>query len=51
MERDGTILHSRCDYILGTDRRIFKYISIKDPFYNSNQPFHGDRWHKIGTKN
>jgi hypothetical protein len=36
MERDGTTLQSQCDYILGTDRRIFKYISIKDPFYNSD---------------
>jgi paraquat-inducible protein B len=36
MRRDGTILRSRCDYILGTDRRIFTYIAIKDPCYNSD---------------
>jgi hypothetical protein len=37
MEREGKILQSRCDYILGTDRRIFKYIRIKDPpTYNSD---------------
>jgi hypothetical protein len=36
MERDGTLLHSRCYYILGADRRIFKYITVKDPFYNSD---------------
>jgi exonuclease III len=36
MGREGNIIQSRCDYTLGTDRRIFKYISIKDPFYNSD---------------
>jgi hypothetical protein len=29
MVREGELLQSRCDYILGTDRRIFKYIQIK----------------------
>jgi hypothetical protein len=36
MERDGTILQSRCDYIMGIDRRIFQFIQIKDPDYNSD---------------
>jgi exonuclease III len=36
MEREGTLLQSRCDYILGTDRRLFQYILIKDPRYHSD---------------
>jgi hypothetical protein len=36
MERDGNLVQSRCDYILGSDRKAFKYVSIKDPFYNSD---------------
>jgi Reverse transcriptase (RNA-dependent DNA polymerase) len=29
--RDGQLVRSRCDYILGTDRRMFKNVSIRDP--------------------
>ena len=29
--RDGRMVRSRCDYILGTDRRMFKNVSIRDP--------------------
>jgi hypothetical protein len=36
MERDGTILQSRCDYIMGIDRQIFQFIQTKDPNYNSD---------------
>jgi hypothetical protein len=36
MEREGTLLQSRCDYILSTDRRLFQYIHIKNPRYNSD---------------
>jgi endonuclease/exonuclease/phosphatase family metal-dependent hydrolase len=36
MEREGILLQSRCDYIFGTDRRLFQYIRIKDPKYNSD---------------
>jgi hypothetical protein len=36
MMREGTMLTSRCDYILGTDRQIFQYICLKDPNYNSD---------------
>jgi hypothetical protein len=35
-EREGNIIQSRCDYILGTDRSFFQYISIRDPRYNSD---------------
>jgi hypothetical protein len=36
MMREGTMLKARCDYILGTDRRIFQYIRMKNPNYNSD---------------
>jgi hypothetical protein len=36
MEREGDLIQSRCNYILGTDRRLFKYIQIKEPNYNSD---------------
>jgi hypothetical protein len=36
MEREGTLLHSQCDYILSTDWLLFQYIHIKDPRYNSD---------------
>jgi endonuclease/exonuclease/phosphatase family metal-dependent hydrolase len=29
--RDGGTVRSRCDYILGTDRRMFKNVSLRDP--------------------
>jgi exonuclease III len=31
--REGKIIRSRCDYILGTDRRLFETVSIRDPRY------------------
>lgn len=30
-ERQGAIIRSRCDYILGLDRRIFSKVCLKDP--------------------
>jgi hypothetical protein len=36
MMREGTRLEARCDYILGTDRRIFQYIRLKNPNYISD---------------
>jgi exonuclease III len=36
MMREGTRLKARCDYILGTNRRIFQYIRLKNPNYNSD---------------
>jgi exonuclease III len=29
--RNGQTVRSRCDYILGTDRRMFKNVSLRDP--------------------
>ena len=29
--REGTLLRSRCDYILGTDRRLFENVGLRDP--------------------
>jgi hypothetical protein len=31
MQRKDKLITSRCDYILSTDRRLFKNISLKDP--------------------
>jgi hypothetical protein len=28
MEREGNIIRSKCDYILGTNRRMFDYINF-----------------------
>jgi hypothetical protein len=33
MQRNQQWISSRCDYILGTDRRLFKKVSIKDPIH------------------
>ena len=37
--RNDHILRSRCDYILGTDRRLFKTVSIRDPRHFSTDHF------------
>ena len=29
--RDGKMLRSRCDYLLGTDRRMFSNVCLRDP--------------------
>ena len=29
--RQGTLYQSRCDYILGTDRRLFETVALRDP--------------------
>ena len=29
--REGVLLRSRCDYILGTDRRLFESVGLRDP--------------------
>jgi exonuclease III len=31
--RQGVLYHSRCDYILGTDRRLFEMVGIREPRY------------------
>ena len=35
MIREGREVRSRTDYILGTDRRIFGNVSVRDPRHNS----------------
>ena len=34
--REGQVLRSRCDYILGTDRRLFESVGIRDPRHYSS---------------
>ena len=36
MIREGREVRSHTDYILGTDRRIFVNVSIRDPRHNSD---------------
>lgn len=36
MVREGELISSKCDYILAPDRRIFQFIRIKEPRYNSD---------------
>lgn len=37
--RRGTLNRSRCDYILGTDRRLFQTVSIRDPRHYSSDHY------------
>ena len=36
MVRGGKAVRSRTDYILGTDRRLFTNVAVRDPHYNSD---------------
>ena len=36
MVRGGKAVRSRTDYILGTDRSLFKNVAVRDPRYNSD---------------
>ena len=36
MVRGGKAVRSQTDYILGTDRRLFTNVAVRDPRYNSN---------------
>ena len=36
MVRGGEAVRSKTDYILGTDRRLFMNVSVRDPRYNSD---------------
>ena len=36
MRRKGQVVRSRTDYILGTDRRLFKNVTVRDPRHNSD---------------
>ena len=36
MVREGEIVRSQTDYILGKDRRIFWNVSVRDPRHNTD---------------
>ena len=36
MRRKGQVVRSRTDYILGTDRRLFKNVAVRDPQHNTD---------------
>ena len=36
MVRGGEAVRSRTDYILGTDRSLFRNVAVRDPHYNSD---------------
>ena len=36
MRRKGQVVRSRTDYILGTDRRLFRNVYVRDPRHNSD---------------
>jgi exonuclease III len=36
MLRNGQLISSRCDYILATDRKYFKYAGLREPRYNTD---------------
>ena len=36
MVREGKVIRSRTDYLLGTDRSLFRNVTIRDPRHNSD---------------
>ena len=36
MVREGRVIRSRTDYLLGTDRSLFRNVSVRDPRHNSD---------------
>ena len=36
MVREGSVVRSRTDYLLGTDRSLFRNVSVRDPRHNTN---------------
>ena len=36
MVREGKVVRSRTDYILGTDRSLFRNLSVRDPRHNTD---------------
>ena len=36
MKRQGQVVRSRTDYILGTDRRLFQNVAVRDPRHNTD---------------
>ena len=37
LSREGKVVRSRRDYILGTDRNLFRNVSVRDPRHNTDQ--------------
>ena len=37
MVREGKVIRSRTDYLLGTDRSLFRNVAVRDPRHNSDQ--------------
>ena len=36
MVREGRVVRSWTDYLLGTDRSLFRNVSVRDPGYNTD---------------
>ena len=36
MVREGRVIRSRTDYLLGTDRSLFRNVAVQDPRHNSD---------------
>ena len=36
MVREGKVIRSRTDYLLGTDRSLFRNVAVRDPRHNSD---------------
>ena len=36
MVREGRVIRSRTDYLLGTDRSLFRNVAVRDPRHNSD---------------
>ena len=36
MVREGKVIRSRTDYLLGTDRSLFRNVAVQDPRHNSD---------------
>ena len=43
MVREGRVIRSRTDYLLGTDRSLFRNVAVRDPRHNS------DHYMVVGT--
>ena len=36
MVREGKVIRSQTDYLLGTDRSLFRNVAVRDPRHNSD---------------
>ena len=36
MVQEGKVVRSRTDYLLGTDRSLFRNVSVRDPLHNTD---------------